>query len=56
MYVLILTLFMTPTTPGAMTSAEFSSQETCQKAANAWKMQAKLILGNVKLSTVCMPK
>lgn len=56
MYVLILTLFMTTTTPGAMTSAQFSSEQTCLKAASAWNMQARLILGNVKLSTVCMPK
>lgn len=57
MYLLILTLLgTTPSVPGAMTTAEFSSQETCQNAANAWKMQAKIAFGNVKLTAVCMPK
>jgi hypothetical protein len=56
MYVLILTLAIGTATPPAMSTAEFSSQQACFNAGNAWKMQAKFELGNVKLTTVCMPK
>lgn len=56
MFVLILTLVVGTATPPALTTAEFSSQQACFDAANAWKRQARFELGNVKLSTVCMPK
>jgi hypothetical protein len=39
-----------------MTTAEFSSQETCQNAANSWKLQAGLVYGTVRVTIVCMPK
>jgi hypothetical protein len=39
-----------------MTTAEFSSKETCLAAANAWKTQAGLVYGTVHVTAVCMPK
>lgn len=56
MYVLILTLFATATTPASITTAEFTSQRACFDAASAWKNQMKWESSNIKLSTVCMPK
>jgi len=56
MYVLILTLVLGNGTPPAMTTAEFSGQDTCQQAANAWKAQARLVYGTVHVITVCVPK
>lgn len=61
MFVLILTLVTATATATAaapaMTTAEFSSRDTCLQAANAWKLQAKFEFGSAaKLTTVCMPK
>ncbi len=56
MYVLILTLVLGNGTPPAMTTGEFSGQDTCQQAANAWKAQARLVYGTVHVITVCVPK
>jgi hypothetical protein len=39
-----------------MTTAEFTSKETCEDAASAWKMQAKMTFNNSLLTTVCKPK
>jgi len=56
MYILILTIALNRTVPVAMTSAEFSSRETCEDAAAEWKRQSKLIFGNTLVTSVCKPK
>ena len=56
MTILILTLVLNRTMPATMTTAEFTSKETCESAARAWKMQARIIFGNVLVTTVCTPK
>lgn len=56
MYILILTLVLNRTMPATMTTAEFSTKETCEDAANAWKMQAKVMFSNALPTTVCKPK
>lgn len=56
MYILILTLVLNQSMPATMTTAEFASKDTCQDAANAWKMSAKITFGAVRMRTVCKPK
>jgi hypothetical protein len=56
MYILILTLVLNRTMPATMTTAEFSTKENCEDAASAWKMQARIMFGNVLATTVCQPK
>jgi hypothetical protein len=55
-YILILTLVLNRSMPAAMTTAEFTSKETCEDAASAWKMQAKIVADNVRVATLCKPK
>ena len=55
-YILILTLVLNRTTPATMATAEFTSKQTCEDAANAWKMQAKVMFNNALLTTVCKLK
>ena len=55
-YILILTLVLNRSMPATMTTAEFTSKETCEDAASAWKMQAKMTFNNSLLTTVCKPK
>jgi hypothetical protein len=55
-YILILTLVLNRSMPATMTTAEFTSKETCEDAASAWKMQAKIMFDNVRVATVCKPK
>jgi len=56
MYILILTLVLNRAMPATMTTAEFTSKEACEDAANAWKMQAKITFNNALLATICKPK
>ena len=56
MYILILTLVVNRTMPATMATAEFASKQSCEDAANAWTMQAKITFNNALLTTVCKPK
>ena len=56
MYILILTLVLNRTLPATMTTAEFSSKGNCEDAAGAWKMQTRIMFGNVLATAVCKPK
>lgn len=56
MYILILTLVLNRSMPATMVTAEFTSRETCDEAANAWKTQAKLSFNNALATTICKPK
>lgn len=56
MYILILTLVLNRGMPATMAIAEFTTKETCEDAGNAWKMQAKIMLNNPLVTTVCKPK
>ena len=55
-YILILTLVLNRSMPATMVTAEFTSKENCEDAANAWKMQAKVTFNNALVATVCKPK
>jgi hypothetical protein len=55
-YILILTLALNRSMPATMITAEFTTKETCEAAASAWKMQAKITFNNTLLTTVCKPK
>lgn len=56
MYILILTLVLNRTMPATIATAEFSSRATCEDAAKAWKMEAKVMFSNALLTAVCKPK
>ena len=56
MYILILTLVLSRSMPASMVTAEFTSKETCEEAANAWKLQAKITFTNALATTICKPK
>lgn len=56
MYILILTLIMNRTMPGTMATAEFTSRETCEEAASAWKLQARMTFNNALVTAICKPK
>jgi len=56
MYILILTIVLNRAMPATMTTAEFTSRETCEDAASAWKTQAKITFNNPLLTAVCKPK
>lgn len=56
MYILILTLVLNRTMPATMATAEFTSRETCEEAANAWKLQARTTFNNALVTAICKPK